>query len=333
MHLREMEGFPKELLNCSPRDLHKILGGPTLIHVKGKRSPALFVSVLLHGNEWTGFLSIQKFFKEQKGVLERSMYLFIGNTFAAEKNLRCLPGQYDFNRIWPGAPSPHGEEHILAEQVFIKMRDEGIFASIDIHNNTGPNPHYACINIKKPPFLRLATLFSKLVVYTLYPKGIQSFAFAQLAPSVTLECGQSGEPEGIKRALDFLKTCLSYPQSFEEVQKIEEAHDLFHTVATVRIDRNVDFGFSKNKPLCLRHELKSYNFRELEIGTVFAETADEETPFFDVRDEFGNLVTSEYFERSGKKIKLKKKLMPAMITADLEIIRQDCFCYLMERYS
>ncbi|HBC41553.1 MAG TPA: peptidase M14, partial [Pseudanabaena sp.] len=33
----------------------------------------------------------------------------------------------------------------MAQQVIAEMRSRGVFASIDVHNNTGRNPHYGFI--------------------------------------------------------------------------------------------------------------------------------------------------------------------------------------------
>ena len=65
-----------------------------------------------------------------------------------------------------------------------------MFASIDIHNNTGLNPHYGCVNRLDPPFLHLATLFSRIVVYFKRPLGVQSAAFASV----------SGRNAGVRQA-------------------------------------------------------------------------------------------------------------------------------------
>ncbi|MFZ3041956.1 MAG: hypothetical protein WA108_09235 [Thiobacillus sp.] len=40
------------------------------------------------------------------------------------------------------------------------------------------------------------------------------------------------------------------------------------------------------------------------------------------------LITVDY---SRGEITLRKPLMPAMLTRDEQVIRQDCLCYLMER--
>jgi hypothetical protein len=48
-------------------------------------------------------------------------------------------------------------------------------------------------------------------------------------------------------------------------------------------------------------------------------------------DEDGRDVAEQYFEVSERKLRLRKKAVPAMLTTDPRIVRQDCLCYLMER--
>jgi hypothetical protein len=86
------------------------------------------------------------------------------------------------------------------------------FASIDIHNNTGNNPHYACVNRLDDRHLHLARLFGRTVVYFNRPQGVQSAALAELCPAVTIECGRIGGLAGVEQAADFVSSALSLSQ-------------------------------------------------------------------------------------------------------------------------
>ncbi len=50
-------------------------------------------------------------------------------------------------------------------------------------------------------------------------------------------------------------------------------------------------------------------------------------------DEHGRDVTREYFEIRDDELVLSRQAMPSMLTLNQRIIRQDCLCYLMERYE
>ena len=211
--LRELERLPEGLLATESTGLEALLGAPTLIHLSGTRGPALFVSVLMHGNETVGWDALRLLLGERiarfgEPRLPRDLSLFIGNVAAAAHGVRRLPGQPDYNRVWPDGEPGHTAEHRLMAAVVQILRQRGVFASIDLHNNTGSNPHYACVNRLDNRFLHLATLFSRTVVYFLRPRGVQSLALAELCPAVTLECGKVGEASGVRHARDLVDAAL-----------------------------------------------------------------------------------------------------------------------------
>ena len=44
-------------------------------------------------------------------------------------------------------------------------------------------------------------------------------------------------------------------------------------------------------------------------------------------------VTERYFAVEGGRLLTRVPVMPSMLTCDPVVIRQDCLCYLMERYD
>jgi hypothetical protein len=292
----------------------------------------------MHGNESVGWDGVRVLLRERLArfgelQLPRSLSLFIGNVSAAAAGVRHLPGQPDYNRIWPGTEQPHSSEHDLMRQVWDIMAERGVFASIDIHNNTGCNPHYGCVNVIDNRYLHLATLFSRTVVYFVQPKGVQSIAMAELCPAVTLECGKVGERHGIDHAREYLDACL-HLSSLPEHPVAPHDIDLFHTVAQVKVPEEVSFGFPPGQAeILLSPDLERYNFRELPRGTAFAQIRTERRPTLDVRDEDGRDVAERYFRLEDGEIRLATPIMPSMLTRNEAVIRQDCLCYLMERYN
>ncbi len=335
--LRELYEIPPDLLSLQAHELHDALGAPSLIHLQGDRQPALFVSVLMHGNETVGWDAVRKLlsrYHDGRGYdLPRSLSLFIGNVTAAEKGLRRLPGQPDYNRVWPGCEENGGVEQAMMRQVVDIMRQRGVFASVDLHNNTGFNPHYACVNKLEHDFLHLATLFSRTVVYFIRPLGVQSMALAQLCPAVTLECGKVGQQHGVDHAVEYLDACLRLA-ALPQTPVPEHDIDLFHTVATVRIPEQISFSVDgSDADLCLSPDLDRLNFRELPAGTPMAGVRPGCTVCLDVKDEQGGDVAERYFEVLDSRLCFRAPVMPSMLTLNQQVIRQDCLCYLMERYS
>jgi len=296
------------------------------------------VSVLMHGNEpvgWEAVRSLLTSHLERSGTLRlpRGLSLFIGNVSAAAAGVRHLPGQPDYNRIWPGSESPPTPEHAMMQEVVDLMRRRGVFASVDIHNNTGCNPHYGCVNLLDNRYLHLATLFSRILVYFIQPRGVQSMAMSRLCPAVILECGKVGEKHGVDHARDYLDACLhlsvlpDHPVASGDI-------DLFHTVAQVKVPEDVSFGFPPGEAdILLNPELELLNFRELPRGTALGRVDGHNGIRLDVRDEQGRNISDRYFHVEDGELRLKLPVMPSMLTRDEEVIRQDCLCYIMERYN
>ncbi len=333
-----LDQLPDGLLDCKARDLHRILPGPTLLHLPGQRPQPLFVSVLLHGNETTGLTAIQGLLhKYVRRKLPRALSIFIGNISAAAQSQRHLDGQPDYNRVWPCADSANNSpEHRMMQQVVDNMRARAVFASIDIHNNTGLNPHYGCINKREPRFFQLATLFSRTVVYFIRPTGVQSLAMSTLCPAITVECGKPDQPFGANHARDFIDTCL-HLDALSDQPVDKHAMNLFHTVATINLRNEASAGFaddgvSTDWDITLPPDLDHLNFRELPIGTSIGRVpASQQRLPLQVIDETGSDVTTRYLHIDDGHLRLRRAVMPAMFTLDLNIIRQDCLGYLMER--
>lgn len=330
--LTQYETLPPGLLDLPASRLGEVLPGPALIHLPGRRQPPLFVSILLHGNEDTGWLAAQAVLKKYAdSELPRALSLFIGNVDAARAGLRRLDGQPDYNRVWPGSEDAPTAESAMMQQVVDTMRTRGAFASLDIHNNTGLNPHYACVNSLEQHFLHLALLFSRIVVYFIRPLGVQSAAFAEWCPSVTVECGKPGNPESVAHAAEFIEACLHLSE-FPEHPVAPHDVDLFHTIATVKVPECASFGFNAAAAdINFLPELDHFNFRELERGISLGQVGPGSAVRLQVVNEDGEDIGDRLFDYQQGEISLKQPLMPAMLTRDERVIRQDCLCYLMER--
>jgi succinylglutamate desuccinylase len=339
--LTELDAIPAGLLNIEARDLHLALPGPTLIHLDGHHPDPLFISVLLHGNETVGWDAMRQLLTNYlpaggEKPLPRALSLFIGNISAAAAEVRTLPHQPDYNRVWPGC-GRNGQdtdtpEHAMMEQLVAIMAARKVFASIDLHNNTGINPHYACVNVIDPRFLHLAALFSRVVVYFTRPCGVQSNAMARLCPSVTLECGKSGQSLGVDHAREYLDAALHLTEHPSHAVA-EHDIDIYHTVAVVKVPPDISFGFADDgSDINFEADLERLNFQELPAGTQLGRIRQTTIPL-SVRDDHDKEIAPVYLKISDNALKTRKPLMPAMLTTDHNAIRLDCLCYFMERYT
>ncbi len=334
MQLKQVNNFPKELLTIDVRSIHSLVSEPTLFHLEGKLKQPLFISVLLHGNETTGFLALQKLLeKYSKQELPRSLSFYLGNTEAASRGLRHLDQQADFNRIWPGTELPPTADIKLVKKIVDIMTKKQVFASVDVHNNTGLNPHYACVTRLDNQFLQLANLFSRLVVYFTHPKGVQCGAFAEICPSVTLECGKPDQTHGVDHAFEYLNSCLHLSKLTDQTVLAQDI-DVYHTVAQVKVNKGIDFSFDNpDAPLLLDKDLERMNFTEIPAGTQLGRVFDHSTMPVSAINNNGKLVTDKFFTLIDNRLQLNKNTMPSMLTLDERVIKQDCLCYLMEKIN
>ena len=321
--------LPAGLLEVPAAELTRVLNRPTLLHLDGQREPELFVSVLLHGTETSGWDGVRRYLSDHS-VPGRSLSLFVGNVDAAARELRVLPGQQDYNRIWRGATGKEGE---IADAVMHAIAERTYFAAVDLHNNTGHNPYYSVITEVTPANLGLAYLFSDKAVYIREPDTTMTQAFTGRCPAVTLEVGPTGDARCADRVYDFLDRCMD----LSEVPRAGAAEvSLFESLARVHVVEGVDFHFAgedEESPatLTLTGGVEAVNFHELPAGTRFGAAAATLAQTLKVLDAEHRDVTTEFFEQSGSEIVLKRPIVPAMYTTDPYVVRQDCLCYFMRR--
>jgi len=333
--LHRFERLPDGFTDAPVEKIGTILPGPTLIRVAGEPGPPLFVSILLHGNETTGFEAMQKLlaaYDAPRHPLPRPVLLFVGNVAAAGRGLRKLDGQADYNRIWHDGRYP---EHRLAREVLAEVTKAAPLAAIDLHNNTGKNPHYGCVNRLDDATLSLARRFSRTIVWFTEPHEVISIALSRICPSVTLECGVSGNAAGTSHVEQYLRHSLELSAEALFTPPPNHLSDLFHTTAriVVREGLRVEFGaYGSDADLCLREDLETLNFERVPEGAELGSYRAAAPPLA-VTDNDGRDVTSRYLHFSEERILTRLPIVPSMFTRDTRVIMQDCLGYIMEPYE
>lgn len=330
--LHRLDKLPEGFLEATPAGLHRLLPGPTLFELPGERPEALFVTVLQHGNEPAGLEAVQRLLAEYRDrPLPRALTLFVANIVAARHGRRRLDDQPDYNRCWPGTELPASAETRMMAEVVEAVCERPLFASIDVHNTTGENPHFACVNSLDDRCLQLAQRFGRTVVYFTRPRGLMSQALGAHGPAITLECGRVGNRFGADHVHDYLERCLRLDQ-VADIAPRARALDLFHSLALVQVPDGVRFRFGEGDgaELLLDPELDHMNFRELPAGTAIGRVRGGRLPV-QATDERGREVTDDLFMIEDGHLRLRKATMPSLLTRDPRIVRQDCLCHLMER--
>jgi hypothetical protein len=273
---------------------------------------------------------MQRVLAEHARDLPRSILLFIGNVRAAEANLRQLPDQVDYNRCWPGTLMEPCPTSAMMRRISEIARGLPLFAALDIHNNTGKNPHYTCISDPNGRNQNLAAMFNRIAMVFRH-KGVNTLAFDGICPAATLECGLPGNPEGIDNARRMIDELLTLERLATEAPAREQLH-LVESRLDVYIPNHVSYEFDTMADVDLRFErdIEERNFTLQDPQQVFAHTRIDRP--LQILDADNHDVTDQVLRIEQGKIYFNQTLMPAMITRDKLVIRQDCLCHLLQDY-
>ncbi len=323
--------IPAEFFSARPETLHRVFPKPTVLQLAGRRQPALFVSTLLHGNEHSGFFAVQRLLQQYSaGGLPRSLIIFLGNVSAAQQNLRFLPGQPDFNRIWRDCERPEGK---AATEFLAWLAQRPLFAAVDLHDNSGLNPHYSCVTDMRAGHLQLAQLFSRQCIVSNTPSSTLTCNVADMAPTITAECGQMGNPLGADRAFRLLDALMH----LEALPQTRPQHDdlvLYRCLGRFLIapEAAIHVGDGHRHGFSLRPDLEHLNFTPLKVGTQLGTCADASWIGWERDEEAGDAapIGQEFLAVRNNRVVVTREFTPAMLTLQERAIRSDCLGYVME---
>ncbi len=308
MELSILPTLPTSVAELKAQALASELDGPTLFDLRKDGKAPLFVSVLMHGNEVSGWDAVRLLGPQ---LADASVLVFVGNVEAACAGRRTLPGGIDFNRVWEGGDTP---EAAVADAVVDFAAAATPYLAIDIHNNTGVNPPYAVVCRADRATLAAARAFSAQALFATQPHGFQTRRFARFCTALTVEVGTPDDPASIDRATAFLTWALAGAVPKDDATELA----LFETTARVKLVGDV----------VIEPETQRFNFRTAPASTALTRTGTVRAHTADGRD-----ASDDYFSRSNGATVLKRPACIAMYTSDLDNARQDCLCYLLEPLS
>lgn len=321
--------IPEEFYTAEANELLDILGAPTLFFIPGLSDRCGLITVILHGNETTGFYAVRDILREMKDrgeVPAHGLYLFVGNVRAAKGGFRHLDDQPDFNRIWYDGSTNYCAQAIgLIKHV---TQDKLDFA-VDFHNNTGKNPFYSCIGKITQANCSMAFAFSPTAVYFRKPREAHAVAFAQHTTAATFECGLSGSQGGYDAARKVAERLIlgaEMPQTAHVLEQLE----LFDSQVRLLVPpgAKVAFGENPDADFCFRLDIDKLNFQELKENALIGTRQGDAALIVDAPS---ILDASRYVSYRGEKIYLNPGFIPAMLTTDARVVLQDCLGYLMHR--
>jgi len=310
-HLSTYNALPDGLLECPAAQLADVLSGPTLFDLSGGRKGTLFVTVLQHGNETSGWDAMRMLLSAGDTP---PLMLFVANIDAARDNVRKLPNRVDFNRAWEGGESP---EAAIANEVTERAMAAEPLAAIDIHNNTGRNPPYSVVTRTDERSLGAAAAFAQRVIVIDHP-GVQTRRFSEFCTAVTVEVGTARDPSSAERASAYLEAAFRWR---EPPRVSSRPLYLYRNLARIMVE-------GEDGAVTPREDFEALNFERAEGGTVIANVRNGRG--LKAVDEHGADVTVRYLETADGEIRLRRAVTPSMFTTDLRAARADCLCYLLE---
>ena len=327
MSLQRLSIVPDGLLDAEPDALEGLLGGPTLLELQGREEGApTFVATMLHGNEYSGWLAMREVLRRCDCRPATSLSLLIGNPRASALGVRFVDGDFDYNRIWrQDTASPIGKEYMALRD---EMAVRKVRAAIDIHNNNAPNPCHAIYMTRQCDVdaLDWALGFSGIVVKSTLCQFTCMEAFAGLCPSVTLECGEPGQQQGIDLAVGYVEQALA-----GEVPVSRGKQCVYDLAARVMLNPGVSVGFGVNgADLTLPADApRMWNFNTVgkgtRIGTLRADVDDPLELISPLDRKLG-----DYFLVEDGQLLVADDIVLAMLVARRDIVEQDCLCYVLE---
>lgn len=322
MNLEVQTKLDPALLALPAEQLSSVLAQPTLFDLRQPDRDPLFISVLLHGNETSGWDAMRNLLVNLNTNRDPiSLVLLVGNVVAAKDGRRSLDGQVDFNRIWEGGETP---ECLWANEVIDYVRSTNPWLAVDIHNNSSPNPHYSVITDLESDTLQTARHFSSLAILAHHPHGVLTRRCADFCPSITIEVGLPSDFLSAERAKNFVQNlvaCGNVPQNpFDDLQIfLNRIRVVLGDAETLSDEQVPEFT----------PDLHQYNFKSLPSGTKIARLTSPRGRLMAI-DEDMNDVSDEYFVYNGKSVSVRDDVIMSMYSDDPKIVRQDCVCYFLE---
>lgn len=309
----------------------RLLAGPTLIAVPGQDPTRTRVATtLLHGNEPSGLRAMHRWLRGG-GHPATNALLFIASVDTALRDPhfshRQLPGQRDFNRCF--SPPWIDEKGALAEEVLSAILATEPECLIDLHNNTGHNPAYGVAVRLGETELGLVALFADRVVHAPLTLGTLVEATIDACPSMTIECGRSGDPAADDVARTGLEIFLERDDL--ELRSTKRSMRVLEEPVRVCVTNDVSLAFADeanpDAHLTISADIDRHNFELLPAGAPIGWVRSGTDWPLDARRPNGQECSREMFRITAGVLETCVDFIPIMMTTKPEIAKSDCLFY------
>ena len=327
--------LPQERIPPTAEEFLDLLAVPTLISAKGHdTSRTRIVSTLLHGNEPSGLRAIRSWLATGR-IPATNTLLFIAAVRTARLApgfaYRFLPGRIDLNRCWfPPHTGCAGEFAGEVLRLFNQPLPESL---VDLHNNTGHNPPYGVSPRVGPEERNLVAYFADRVVHSPLRLGTLVEATQDDFPSVTIECGRSGDPIADATALAGLERYLDDHRA-EHLGANPPSMEVLTNPLRVTVRDGVDLAFGEgpvvDAEFTVARDIDRHNFERLGPGVPIGWLAAGAGWPIEVVGPDGRDVSQELFTLREAALETRRAITPIMMTTNRRNALDDCLFYVVD---
>ena len=310
------------------------LGGPTWIFLSGQDpSRTRAVTTLLHGNEPSGVRAIFQWLRF--GSRPRvNLACFIGAVDAALTPpgfaYRHLPDSRDLNRCF--RMPFESREGRMAAGVLDRLRAFNPEALIDFHNTSGRSPAYGVSTRLGEPQKALTALVSDHLIVTDLRLGTLMEATEDDFPTVTAECGGTGDARSDETAMTALRTYAMADSLWDAHHRFAHVKTFHHPIrVSLEAGKQVAYGAASvpDADLTLRKDADQFNFGVLHQGETLGWVRDDSPGVVIARDAKGRDRTREMFAVVEGRLVVAQASRIMMMTTNPHIAVSDCLFYCL----
>jgi hypothetical protein len=330
------ESLRPEQIPARVEDFLGLLASPVLISAKG-RDPrrTRIVATLLHGNEPSGLRAVHAWLRTGSVPAVNALILVAAiRTALAPPGFahRFLPGRNDLNRCWfPPFETPAGR---FAREVLRLLRESNAESLVDLHNNTGHNPPYGVGPVPGAAELHLVSFFAERFVHSPLQLGTLVEATRSDFPSVSVECGRSGDPAADASALAGLEAYLT-EERLEPRPPWAKRMEVFVDPVRVSVREGMGLAFGDGPvagaDLTVARGIDRHNFERLEQGSVIGWLGPRGLWPVEAIGESSRDRSQDLFRARGGVLETRRPLTPIMMTSNRRGVLDDCLFYVVGR--
>lgn len=316
----------------SPIEILLEYGRPICVYVPGRDSSrSRVLSVLIHGNEPTGYFAFLDWLKKDQQP-KTDVYCFISGVGAALTkpyftHRVMLTGQ-DLNRCFE--PPFRGYEGELAEEILQAMKLIKPEALVDIHNTSGNSPDFGISTNRSACEFNLCSMFTTKVLVICFGMGTLVEVAAKTCPSVTIECGNSNHPQATPIALRGLETFFQ-TQNLEAFQPKHPIHIIDNPIRLeLKPEYKIVYSHEKeaDADIVMPTDIDKLNSEAISSGTKIAHLNHPSFEMFTFDSMHAHESIEDYFYIENNALYTKVNCHLIMVTTNPIIAQNDCLFYI-----